>query len=375
MKVSTGTTRDRSDPRWAPVDQQCSTDCLSCPSGRLGEVSVVWQCFVSQVWPWVRPAGSPAELCTVARWSIECCDWLVHTEEFYFIYVEHDQQCSSGFCSLSWEQSVWNWLETTIITASNALYNLSRSHFHLFNQQTRLDVTSSAVVSPDGTFAFACSSRTELSNKRRLVLHRGPSGELCEHGFSDPWKPDLLITSEIRTKNQIWSISGAAQPECFMFSWGCGAATTPRITGTLKGLHFQNWHLLPETELRKSGLRYLNDVFVSRLALHEGRDIRDCSIHLYGDHFDRNGHSASCQDGRVDDLGVLRRETDIHEERERDLISSVFLMSTFTTRLPGEAQQKTEINFYWDTFHWILSTDTFIIIMALTGTGGRKDEK
>lgn len=83
------------------------------------------------------------------------------------------------------------------------LCNLSRSHFHLFNQQTRLDVTSSSVVSPDGTFASACSSRTELSNKRQLASHRGPSGELCEHGFTDPWKPDLLITSEIGTKNRI----------------------------------------------------------------------------------------------------------------------------------------------------------------------------
>lgn len=61
-------------------------------------------------------------------------------------------------------------------------------------------------------------------------------------------------------------------------------------------------------------LRYLDYVFIGGLALDEGRDIRDGSVHLDGDHFDGNGHGASGQDGRVDDLGVLRREgRNIHE--------------------------------------------------------------
>lgn len=51
--------------------------------------------------------------------------------------------------------------------------------------------------------------------------------------------------------------------------------------------------------------RYLDDVFVGRLALHEGGDVGDGAIHLDGHHLDGDGHGATGQDGRVDDLRVL----------------------------------------------------------------------
>lgn len=71
-------------------------------------------------------------------------------------------------------------------------------------------------------------------------------------------------------------------------------------------IHRRCWRKGKGITVRKWGLRYLNDVFIGRLALDKGWDIGDCPIHLYGDHFDRNGHGASGQDGCVDDLGVLQ---------------------------------------------------------------------
>lgn len=61
-----------------------------------------------------------------------------------------------------------------------------------------------------------------------------------------------------------------------------------------------------ETPLRKRELPYLNDVFIGGLALDEGGDVGDGAVHLYGDHFDRDGHGASGQNGCVDDLRVLQ---------------------------------------------------------------------
>lgn len=54
---------------------------------------------------------------------------------------------------------------------------------------------------------------------------------------------------------------------------------------------------------------YLEDVFIGGLALNKSRDISDDTVHLYGNHFDRDGHSAPSQDGSVDDLSVLQQET------------------------------------------------------------------
>lgn len=54
-----------------------------------------------------------------------------------------------------------------------------------------------------------------------------------------------------------------------------------------------------------AGATYLDDIFVEWLALHEWRDVGDRSVHLYGNHFDRDGHSAASKNRRVDDLSVL----------------------------------------------------------------------
>lgn len=51
---------------------------------------------------------------------------------------------------------------------------------------------------------------------------------------------------------------------------------------------------------------HLDDVLIVRLALHQGRNIKDKARHLDGDDLDGNGHSPACQDGSVDDLGVLQ---------------------------------------------------------------------
>lgn len=59
------------------------------------------------------------------------------------------------------------------------------------------------------------------------------------------------------------------------------------------------------TEERRRNAVYLEDVFIGGLALHEGRDVSDGAVHLYGNHFDGDGHGAPRQDGCVDDLGVL----------------------------------------------------------------------
>lgn len=56
----------------------------------------------------------------------------------------------------------------------------------------------------------------------------------------------------------------------------------------------------------KSAPLYLHYVFIGGFALYEGGHVGDGSVHLYGNHLDRNGHGASGQDGRVDDLGVLK---------------------------------------------------------------------
>lgn len=51
---------------------------------------------------------------------------------------------------------------------------------------------------------------------------------------------------------------------------------------------------------------HLDDVLIVRLALHQGRNIKDKARHLNGDDLDGNGHSSACQYGSVDDLCVLQ---------------------------------------------------------------------
>lgn len=51
---------------------------------------------------------------------------------------------------------------------------------------------------------------------------------------------------------------------------------------------------------------HLDDVLIVRLALHQGRNIKDKAGHLNGDDLDGNGHSPACQYGSVDDLCVLQ---------------------------------------------------------------------
>lgn len=89
------------------------------------------------------------------------------------------------------------------------------------------------------------------------------------------------VLSEAGGENRIRNTCGASQNVFFMPSWR-------RAAGGLKRLP------------------HLYDVFVGRLALHRGGDVRDGAVHLYGDHFDRNGHGASGQNRRVDNLGVLQ---------------------------------------------------------------------
>lgn len=72
-----------------------------------------------------------------------------------------------------------------------------------------------------------------------------------------------------------------------------------------KGITFAPNHISQTQAWRKCGLPYLYDVFIRRLALHKGWDVGNGSVHLYGDHFDGNGHGASGQNGRVDYLCVL----------------------------------------------------------------------
>lgn len=103
------------------------------------------------------------------------------------------------------------------------------------------------------------------------------------------------ITGMSQKSNQKYTWRGAkwifyALPRLFLWGW----------------IHRQCWRKGKGITARKWGLRYLNDVFIGRLALDKGWDIGDCPIHLYGDHFDRNGHGASGQDGCVDDFGVLQ---------------------------------------------------------------------
>lgn len=64
---------------------------------------------------------------------------------------------------------------------------------------------------------------------------------------------------------------------------------------------------------------YLQDVFIGGLALHKGRDVSDGPVHLYGNHFDGDGHGAPRQDGRVDDLGVLWRRRRRGGGREEEI--------------------------------------------------------
>lgn len=51
---------------------------------------------------------------------------------------------------------------------------------------------------------------------------------------------------------------------------------------------------------------HLDDVLIVRLALHQGRNIKDKARHLNGDDLDGNGHSPACQYGSVDDLCILQ---------------------------------------------------------------------
>lgn len=51
--------------------------------------------------------------------------------------------------------------------------------------------------------------------------------------------------------------------------------------------------------------KYLDDVLVGRLALHEGGDVGDHPTQFYGDHFDWDGDCPAGQHGCVDDLRVL----------------------------------------------------------------------
>lgn len=92
-------------------------------------------------------------------------------------------------------------------------------------------------------------------------------------------------------------------------------------------------------------LLYLHDVFIGRLALHRGRDVCDGAIHLYGDHFDRDGNGASGQNSSVDNFGVLQREKIDTVFKERREAESDFLcyfhqcqpgphLNTFTITAP-----------------------------------------
>jgi len=92
---------------------------------------------------------------------------------------------------------------------------------------------------------------------------------------------------------------------CFFWCCDCGAGASLQYYWTSKRDYISEIDVL---RLRKWVWLYLNDVFIGGLALHEGRDVGDRSVHLDGDHFDGNGDGASGQDGRVDNLSVLRRD-------------------------------------------------------------------
>lgn len=204
------------------------------------------------------------------------------------------------------------------------LCSLLRSQFNSFSQQTRLDVALWCRIPLKHERWLLCilvrhfPATIELKWTRRDILHSTSdkgrpqwtnrwTNRCCSYksilrSFYSLFITSLICVSKLIYLHRCWLRQESNQEHIRSSSKCIFYASLVMCCGGLKRLH------LPRvTSWPRNGLLYLYDVFIRRLALHKGRDVRDGPVHLYGDHFDRNGHGAPGQNGRVDDLGVLQR--------------------------------------------------------------------
>lgn len=148
-----------------------------------------------------------------------------------------------------------------------------RSHFNLFNQQMRLDIVLSACIPCELEQWLFLASRDAgiislpaaitlrwTTRDEQMYLNKGflwkAVGVVLQKAYNGAFTAEFyehqLTLSKASGKNQITSTYGAAQNEVFMLSWcDCGGGPLPTISGRVKGLHFLNWHLPPDTKIKE----------------------------------------------------------------------------------------------------------------------------